>query len=278
MKNKSIILVLIIIFVMASVGIVTYKYASKSSVDEEGIPYIYIEGNNQKVKAVRHDEYEQLFNKLFLDNNEGKYYSVNEFYDMFETINDSAIEYEADDVVYFNMYSSNNSEFSIEAKMDLKCTYDSTVTSITGATKDTIFMDKEKGNLINVGFTKSFTDINSNKDIIKVFKINFKEYGTHYYCVIANKTDIPEETKNEMDKIHSRLVMINDKIYYDTGKTTMGMIIEDSDGKINSNISEDQTPTQNNQSNFKGEYEYQIQNENFVIINIDNKMCVFALK
>ena len=69
-----------------------------------------------------------------------------------------------------------------------------------------------------------------------------------------------------------------DKLYYDTGETTMGMIIEDSDGKINSNISEDQMPTQNNQSNFKGEYEYQIQNENFVIINIDNKMCVFALK
>ena len=86
--KKSIILVLIIIFVMASVGIVTYKYASKSSVDEEGIPYIYIEGNNQKIKAVRHDEYEQLFNKLFLDNNEGKYYSVNEFYDMFEIIKD----------------------------------------------------------------------------------------------------------------------------------------------------------------------------------------------
>lgn len=76
-----------------------------------------------------------------------------------------------------------------------------------------------------------------------------------------------------------RIVMVNGKLYYDTGKeSTLDGRCGVMDGKITSNVGTTEIPTIDNQSNFKGEYSYQYGTENTIEINIDNKWIVFQAK
>lgn len=190
MKNKkiSILLILLVMGLLIISSIVAYNYINKIKIDSEGVPYIYIKGNNQMVKAYRYDGYKNLFDEMF-SNDVHEPQSAEEFYYMWELNNDNFLEYKADDVIYFDVYSSDKSEFSIDGMINLMCNKGDLYSSKTGGTKESIFKDKEIGNLIKVGFTKSPT-FAKNKDIIKIFKINFKEYGIHYYSVIVNKSAI----------------------------------------------------------------------------------------
>lgn len=185
---KKIIIIAFVLFILVIGGILTYKYIDKNFLDEEGVPYIYIKGNNQMVKACRYDGYKKLFDDMF-SNDIHQPQSAEEFYYMWELNNDNFLEYKADDVIYFDVYSSDKSEFSIDGMINLMCSKGDLYSSKSGGTKESIFKDKEIGNLIKVGFTKSPT-FAKNKDIIKIFKIDFKEYGVHYYSVIVNKSAI----------------------------------------------------------------------------------------
>lgn len=54
------------------------------------------------------------------------------------------------------------------------------------------------------------------------------------------------------------MVMVNDKLYYDTGKnSTIEGRCGNMDGEISSSVSGTETPTENNQSNFGSGYDYQ---------------------
>ncbi len=74
----------------------------------------------------------------------------------------------------------------------------------------------------------------------------------------------------EVIEENARAVMVNDRIYYDTGiiperLPTCGMM----DGEITSSVAEDELPTQNGESNFGAGYRYQNYDHNEIIIPID---------
>lgn len=101
--------------------------------------------------------------------------------------------------------------------------------------------------------------------------------------VVCNKTSSLETKSNEdvnnkqVDKqiVRQRVVKVDGKLYYDTGKESKDLRCGNMDGKIISNVDNNELPTLDNQSNFKGEYGYQYGVANTIEINIDNKWCIF---
>lgn len=88
------------------------------------------------------------------------------------------------------------------------------------------------------------------------------------------------EDGNIKEKDFGRVIMVNDKLYYDTGKKsdfvhTCGTM----DGYILSNVSPNALPTKNNEANFEGDYGYQYGTSSDTIeLKIDNEWYVFKLK
>ncbi len=74
------------------------------------------------------------------------------------------------------------------------------------------------------------------------------------------------------------MVMVNDKMYIDTGKESQTINRDDYfDGEITSEVAGNKRPTQNNESNFGTGFHYQIIDENVIEIEIDNKWYIFEL-
>lgn len=104
-------------------------------------------------------------------------------------------------------------------------------------------------------------------------------------CIVANRKNGMENkiatnaNNQEMkEKAPSRIVMVNGKLYYDTGKESNSSRCGVMDGKITSNIEETKIPTVDNQSNFEGEYGYQYGLENTIEVCINDKWCIFEAK
>lgn len=109
---------------------------------------------------------------------------------------------------------------------------------------------------------------------VVVFVANNKEVST--------KSDVRIE-ENEDRKIGEkeldRIVMVNGKLYYDTGKeSTIDLRCGTMDGKITSNVENTKIPTIDNQSNFNGEYGYQYAVENTIEVFINDKWYIFETK
>ena len=74
------------------------------------------------------------------------------------------------------------------------------------------------------------------------------------------------------------MIQVNGKLYMNNGEeSTITARCGNMDGKITSNVSWAETPTQDNQSNFSGYYEYQMGPDNTIEVNIDGKFFVFRL-
>lgn len=87
-----------------------------------------------------------------------------------------------------------------------------------------------------------------------------------------------EQTQNNVTT-SGRIVMVNGTLYYDANKeSTIQGRCGNSDGKITSNISSNEIPTENNQANFEGNYEYQYGEQNTIEIKINDKWYVFKAK
>ena len=108
--------------------------------------------------------------------------------------------------------------------------------------------------------------------------------GGVYYKFITNtvNTNSPNtmnsitNAKTNEEAATERIVMVNGKLYYDTGKeSTIDARCGNSDGRITSNIEANKIPVQNDQANFEGNYEYQYGGSNIIELKIDNKWYVF---
>lgn len=93
-----------------------------------------------------------------------------------------------------------------------------------------------------------------------------------------NRIDINVNYQEIEGKELTRMVMVNGKLYYDTGKESNSLRCGMIDGKITSNIEDTKIPTVDNQANFSGEYDYQYGIENTIEICIDNKWYIFEAK
>lgn len=88
---------------------------------------------------------------------------------------------------------------------------------------------------------------------------------------INKENDIEENSNKEV----RRAVRIQGKVYYDTGKISTALRCGMMDGKITSNVEASQIPTQDNQSNFKGEYGFQYGLGDTIEIPINDEWHIF---
>lgn len=84
---------------------------------------------------------------------------------------------------------------------------------------------------------------------------------------------LSQENERLWDKIPS--VMVNDVLYYDTGKEAPSPSCGMMDGEITSTVESWQLPAQNDQSNFGTGYTYQYGSENTVVVYINGKRIIF---
>lgn len=116
------------------------------------------------------------------------------------------------------------------------------------------------GDKIKIGYLDGIIE-SSPAQITKVFQILLKEPAQNLQWA-----RIP-------------MVMIDGKMYYDTGKesnliTKCGVM----DGEIVSTVDRTQIPTKDNQSNFGAGYQYKYSSDHTIEINMNDKWCVFEYR
>lgn len=117
----------------------------------------------------------------------------------------------------------------------------------------------DKGILVNTYYCVK------EKDIVTVYTINKL---SKFSCPM----DIIETNES---KINKKIIMINDKLYYETSKEPYaGPRCGVMDGYINSSVEPSEIPIFNNQSNFGTGYGYQFMFDT-VEVFIDGKILVF---
>lgn len=130
---------------------------------------------------------------------------------------------------------------------------------------------------ISENITKVFTFINSteisgtnNISIGDMVKIECESYTNSDYHPIIKITVLP--LKSDLISV----VMVNDVLYYDTGRES---IIDERcgnmDGEITSTVEESKIPTENNQSNFGSGYGYQYGEKGTIEVYMNDKWVIF---
>jgi hypothetical protein len=100
-------------------------------------------------------------------------------------------------------------------------------------------------------------------------------YNDEWY-EITNPTTPPVENKKEIAYDKIPMVMVNGKLYYDTGsESTIEGRCGTMDGEISSTVDGSQVPTEDNQSNFGVGYGYQYGQNNTIEVYINDKWIVF---
>lgn len=87
--------------------------------------------------------------------------------------------------------------------------------------------------------------------------------------VIMLKSDAEEKEESP------RYVMIDSKLYKDTGKINKNMTCGTMDGKILTTVDAKEMPKKDNESNFGTGYEYQIGTDGSITVEIDDKCLIF---
>lgn len=73
-------------------------------------------------------------------------------------------------------------------------------------------------------------------------------------------------------------VMVGGKLYMSTGAEKKDEKVDGADGEIVSSVSSEELPTDNGQSNFGTGFKYKILDEKRIVVNIDGKLILFAVK
>lgn len=95
-----------------------------------------------------------------------------------------------------------------------------------------------------------------------------------------NKTESNEQNKTiEKNKINERIIKINGKLYYEDKEAekfspTCGTM----DGYITSHVKSDEIPIEDNQSNFKGDYGYQYNYKDIIVVLTEEGWVTFNSK
>ena len=89
----------------------------------------------------------------------------------------------------------------------------------------------------------------------------------------TDSSNVEKSSKNKSEAKKSRMVMVDDRIYMDMGYVLSALKCGTVDGKIIT--SNDESPEQNDESNFGTGYKYQKADIKYLYVNIDNKWQVF---
>lgn len=105
-----------------------------------------------------------------------------------------------------------------------------------------------------------------------IFK--FRKYEK--IAIIEHKDNTYIANENYIN--NAMLIKVNGKVYIYNGKTNSGIPrCGMMDGKIASNVKEGEMPTENNQSNFDGEYSYQYGSNDTIELYKDDNWLVFEI-
>lgn len=138
--------------------------------------------------------------------------------------------------------------------------------------------------------TGDLVEISYNGDIMESYPAQLGEI--HEITLIRSAAETnPSETDPEADTEAPQteealewdripMVMVNDKLYYDTGReSTIEMRCGNMDGEITSSVDGTQIPTQNNESNFGSGFGFQYGSEEDTIeIYMNEKWIVFEYR
>lgn len=114
---------------------------------------------------------------------------------------------------------------------------------------------------------------------ISLEKVEMYSFNKFIAGAVTDTTTNLGNTNNNVEENNVRMVMVNGKLYYDIGKiSTMDGRCGVMDGKITSNVEINKIPTENDQSNFEGNYGYQYGKENQIEIFINDNWYVFETK
>lgn len=118
-----------------------------------------------------------------------------------------------------------------------------------------------------------YSFINNEKQITKIEMYMFNK------VVVASITDYNIEKTNEElnnNDNYSMMARVNGRLYISTGnESTITSRCGIMDGQITSNVSKEVIPTEDNQSNFEGEYSYQYGRNNTIEVNINGEWIIF---
>lgn len=142
-------------------------------------------------------------------------------------------------------------------------------------------------NLENEGkMTNTYNYVDEEKNVVVVgLKESNKKSQEEFYKKIFTSSEIKTIKKKklivfeegELTVEGKRIIKVDNKLYYDTGKISeIKERCGTMDGKITSHVKENETPTENNQSNFSGDYSYQLGDSNTIEVLMDNVWIVFA--
>lgn len=101
------------------------------------------------------------------------------------------------------------------------------------------------------------------------------------YFLIAIGLLLPAGCGTDEPEAYDRIpmVMVDGKIYYDTGKVS-GIKIhsEEMDGEITSTVESSEIPTENDQSNFGAGYGYQYAADDTIEVCVDDKWVIYECR
>lgn len=142
-------------------------------------------------------------------------------------------------------------------------------------------------NLENEGqMTNTYNYVDEENNVVVVgLKENNPTTQEEFYQKVFTSSEIKTIKKKklivfeegELTVTDKRIIKVNNKLYYDTGKVSeIKERCGTMDGKITSHVKENETPTENNQSNFSGDYSYQLGDSNTIEVLIGNVWIIFA--
>ena len=113
-----------------------------------------------------------------------------------------------------------------------------------------------------------------------IFLIDYVRMS-HFNKLIAettSKNNIQETNNVEPEEI-GKIIKVDGKLYYETGRDNSEMLrCGLMDGNITSHVSSNEIPTNNNESNFEGDYGFQYGRDGTIDVLIDDKWMVFETK
>ncbi len=93
--------------------------------------------------------------------------------------------------------------------------------------------------------------------------------------LISCNNNTTENNKTAVENNYTRMIMIDDQLYEDTGYINSALTCGTADGKILSSVERNETPKKNNESNFGEGYAYQRWEKTQINVNIDRKWYIF---
>ena len=115
------------------------------------------------------------------------------------------------------------------------------------------------------------------KRLFVLFMCAFGFMGCKDTTIIGGADEPTEIVVTDKESI-KMMVKVKEALYINTGEVHMTRETILVDGSIESEVDEDQIPTDNNQSNFGVGYNYHIQDEQTLLVEIDSAWFIFTIE